>query len=68
MNVDIDTYSAKLEGCRARAHVYRAEIMYLWFLVVTCDQINIVIHAGNQINDLSDLWPGSDNDTLGYLG
>ena len=29
MNIDVNNYSAKLEGCGARSRVYRAGIMYL---------------------------------------
>ena len=36
MDIDVANHSAKLEGCQARAHVYRAEIMYMW-LFPGCD-------------------------------
>ena len=29
MNIDVNNYSAKPEGCRARSRVYKAGIMYL---------------------------------------
>ena len=45
MNIDVNNYCAKLEGCWAGSRVYKAGIMYLWLLVVTCDQTNIVTHG-----------------------
>ena len=35
MEIYVANYSAKLEGYWARAHMYRAEIMYMWLL--SCD-------------------------------
>ena len=42
MNIDVNNYSAKLEGCRARSCVYKG---ICDFLVETCDQTNIVTHG-----------------------
>ena len=64
MNIDVNNYCAKLEGCWAGSRVYKAGIMYLWLF--SCDVWpNKYCHTW--INDLSILWTEKWQGHIGVL-